>query len=108
MELIKKLDASWAEVKIGNSKGLVPLTYIKKVEGRGSGGRAPPPAPKPREQPRVEQYIALYDFPAQSRDELSIREGEKMELVKIIDNDWCEVAIGRDRGVVPRNYIQRC
>ena len=107
MELVKKLDDSWAEVRIGRSKGLVPLSYIKKIEG--GGGRKVPPAPQSRSAaPRVEQYIALYDFTAQSRDELSIREGEKMEMVKIIDTDWCEVAIGRERGIVPRNYIQRC
>ena len=72
------------------------------------GGRKAPPAPQPRAAPRVEQYIALYDFAAQNRDELSIREGEKMELVKRVDNDWTEVAIGRERGLVPSNYIQRC
>ena len=31
-----------------------------------------------------------------------------MELVKNLDADWCEVAIGQDKGVVPRNYIQKC
>ena len=32
MELVKKLDDSWAEVRIGRSKGLVPLSYIKKLK----------------------------------------------------------------------------
>jgi hypothetical protein len=102
MELVKILDDNWAEVSIGRSKGLVPRNYIKKASG--GGRKAPPPAPTSRK----EMYVALYDFVAQSRDELSIREGERMELVKNLDADWCEVAIGQDKGVVPRNYIQKC
>ena len=30
-----------------------------------------------------------------------------MELVKILDDNWAEVSIGRSKGLVPRNYIKR-
>ena len=29
-----------------------------------------------------------------------------MELVKILDDNWAEVSIGRSKGLVPRNYIK--
>ena len=103
MELVKKLDDSWAEVRIGRSKGLVPLSYIKKIEG--GGGRKVPPAPQSRSAaPRVEQYIALYDFTAQSRDELSIREGEKMHETLVSKEEMASIANLPKSPTVPTNF----
>lgn len=51
---------------------------------------------------------ALYDYTAQSPDELTINEGELLNIIGSEDdgeNGWLKVARGQQSGYVPANYI---
>ena len=56
------------------------------------------------------ELIVLYDFKAESSLELSLREGDVVELVCPYDesgsNDWWLVKCNNEEGYVPFNYLQ--
>jgi len=68
--------------------------------GPGRGGAAP--AAKPA-QPTA---TALYDYSAQTEDELSFAEGDKIIIVQKDPGGWWEGQLGNKRGWVPANYLQ--
>ncbi|XP_029669828.1 SH3 domain-containing protein 19 isoform X2 [Formica exsecta] len=49
--------------------------------------------------------IALYDFPATHPDDLALKEGDIVQLIKKINDDWLEGRIGNHQGIFPFNFI---
>ncbi|KAI8137618.1 hypothetical protein BJV82DRAFT_336179 [Fennellomyces sp. T-0311] len=67
--------------------------------------RPPPPPPKPR----MKQYVvALYDLDAQQEGDLSIRSGDRIEIIEKTNdtNDWWKGRIGDREGMFPANYVE--
>ncbi|XP_011138168.1 SH3 domain-containing protein 19 isoform X2 [Harpegnathos saltator] len=49
--------------------------------------------------------IALYDFPVTHPDDLPLKEGDVVHLVKKINDDWLEGRIGNRQGMFPFSFI---
>lgn len=69
--------------------------------------KAPPPKPKPKPM-NLQMYATVeYDYEAQQDGELTIREGDRIRILKKSDStvDWWEGEIRGVRGSFPANYI---
>lgn len=107
--------------------GLVPDSYVEAIASAPSPESARPtstysnsgssiansikkkgPAVAPRRGAKKVRYVeALYGYTAQSDAEHTIREGEKLVLVKEDPGDgWAEVEVGGRVGSVPSAYVQ--
>jgi len=69
--------------------------------GRGGAAAAPPP-PKPA----VPTATALYDYTAQTEDELSFAEGDVIQIIQKDPGGWWEGQLKDKRGWVPANYLK--
>ncbi|XP_024885434.1 SH3 domain-containing protein 19 isoform X2 [Temnothorax curvispinosus] len=49
--------------------------------------------------------IALYDFSATHPDDLALKEGDVVQLVKKVNDDWLEGRIGNRQGMFPLSFI---
>ncbi|XP_018362454.1 PREDICTED: abl interactor 1 isoform X1 [Trachymyrmex cornetzi] len=49
--------------------------------------------------------IALYDFSATHPNDLALKEGDIVQLVKKVNDDWLEGRIGNRQGIFPLNFI---
>lgn len=49
--------------------------------------------------------IALYDFSATHPDDLTLKEGDIVQLVKKVNDDWLEGKIGNRQGIFPLNFV---
>ncbi|XP_020284984.1 uncharacterized protein B0303.7-like isoform X2 [Pseudomyrmex gracilis] len=49
--------------------------------------------------------IALYDFPATHSDDLTLKEGDVVELIRKVNDDWLEGRIGNRQGIFPHSFI---
>ncbi|XP_024946157.1 SH3 domain-containing protein 19 isoform X2 [Cephus cinctus] len=75
----------------------------------------PPPAPPTEFLKDLEQGtignnesphgIALYDFNATQPDDLALKEGDIVILIKAINDDWIEGRVGNQQGIFPANFI---
>ncbi|XP_012531042.2 SH3 domain-containing protein 19 [Monomorium pharaonis] len=49
--------------------------------------------------------IALYDFSATHPDDLALKEGDVVQLVKKVNDDWLEGRVGNRQGIFPFSFI---
>jgi len=49
--------------------------------------------------------VALYDFSATHPDDLALKEGNVVQLVKKVNDDWIEGRIGDHQGIFPLSFI---
>jgi len=77
--------------------------------GGGRGGRAlPTPGGQqqaPREPPKPKAK-ALYEYGAQTQDELSFSEGDVIEIIRKDPGGWWEGEMNGKRGWIPANYVE--
>eukprot|EP00047_Mylnosiga_fluctuans_P003550 m.229694 g.229694 ORF g.229694 m.229694 type:complete len:1076 (-) comp11945_c0_seq1:83-3310(-) len=79
--------------------------------GRGGARPAAPPPPQPRKpppkpKPKLPQARALYDYDAQDADELGLKAGDMVSVVKKDASGWWQGRVGEREGLFPANYVE--
>ncbi|KZO97097.1 hypothetical protein CALVIDRAFT_92966 [Calocera viscosa TUFC12733] len=98
----------WVEVRsAAGSSGLVPASYLK-VLPPSNGAKKRGPAPPPPVARGTKKVKALFDYEAQTADELDLEEGKTYELAEGGDKDqgWWEIRGSGKKGLVPANYVE--
>ncbi|KZT55457.1 hypothetical protein CALCODRAFT_351963 [Calocera cornea HHB12733] len=98
----------WVEVRSSaGATGLVPASYLK-VLAASNGTKKRGPAPPPPIARGSKKVKALYDYQAQTEDEVDLEAGKTYELAEGGDDDpgWWEIKGGGKRGLVPANYVE--
>ncbi|XP_036364820.1 SH3 and PX domain-containing protein 2A isoform X1 [Octopus sinensis] len=55
----------------------------------------------------LEQYVAVYDFNKQNKDEIDINAGDSLEVIEKCEDGWWLVNKNSEQGYVPGNYLKR-
>ncbi|KAM9070229.1 vinexin isoform 4-T4 [Sarcophilus harrisii] len=100
----KEVDKNWLEGEHHGRLGIFPTNYVEVLP--------PNEIPKPIKPPtyQVLEYgeaVAQYNFKGDLEVELSFRKGERICLIRKVDENWYEGRIsgtGR-QGIFPANYI---
>ncbi|KAM4837261.1 sorbin and SH3 domain-containing protein 2 isoform 26-T29 [Thomomys bottae] len=104
--ILRKIDQNWYEGEHHGRVGIFPISYIEKLTPpeKAQPARPPPPA-QPGE---IGEAIAKYNFNADTNVELSLRKGDRILLLKRVDQNWYEGKIpGTNRqGIFPVSYVE--
>jgi len=113
----------WATVTLNGKTGAVPLNYIEFTENEETKEAKKAPAPAPpgddlalaealltgsdgnRSNTKARSGKALYDYEAQADDELTVKEGDALEILDD-DGEWATARLGGKTGSVPLNYVE--
>ncbi|XP_018522386.1 intersectin-2b [Lates calcarifer] len=79
-------------------KGWFPASNVK-ILGSNSGKSTPAPTP-------VCQVIAIYDYTAATKDEMSFSKGQLINVLDKNDPDWWKGEVNGVTGLFPTNYIK--
>ena len=86
--------------------------YILKVKGLHDVillfQSIPPPPPSIKPKKEVKIFVAAYTYDAANKDELSFKEGQKIEFIEDLEDGW---ATGKllDSGIIglyPTNFVE--
>nr|XP_055061650.1 sorbin and SH3 domain-containing protein 1 isoform X10 [Misgurnus anguillicaudatus] len=105
VNIIRQIDSNWFEGEHKGRIGIFPISYVEKV---ASPERRQPVRPPPPAQVReMGEAIARYNFNADTTVELSLRKGERVILLRKVDQNWYEGKIpGSNRqGIFPVSYV---
>ncbi|XP_039210215.1 vinexin isoform X2 [Crotalus tigris] len=101
----KEVDKNWLEGEHHGRVGIFPANYVEVL--------SPTEIPKPIKIPSIQvleygEAVAQYNFKGDLAVELSFRKGERICLVRRVDENWYEGRVpGTSRqGIFPANYVQ--
>nr|CAL37934.1 hypothetical protein [synthetic construct] len=104
--ILRKIDQNWYEGEHYGRVGIFPISYVEKLTPpeKAQPARPPPPA-QPGE---IGEAIAKYNFNADTNVELSLIKGDRVILLKRVDQNWYEGKIpGANRqGIFPVSYVE--
>nr|XP_025741998.1 sorbin and SH3 domain-containing protein 2 isoform X4 [Callorhinus ursinus] len=104
--ILRKIDQNWYEGEHHGRVGIFPISYVEKLipPEKAQPARPPPPA-QPGE---IGEAMAKYNFNADTNVELSLRKGDRVTLLKRVDQNWYEGKIpGTSRqGIFPVSYVE--
>ncbi|KAJ8269688.1 hypothetical protein COCON_G00122950 [Conger conger] len=103
--IIRQIDNNWYEGEIRGRVGIFPISYVEKIlpTERNQPARPPPPT-QIRE---IGEAVARYNFNADTNVELSLRKGERVVLLRQVDQNWYEgkVVETNKQGIFPVSYV---
>ncbi|XP_073805949.1 sorbin and SH3 domain-containing protein 2 isoform X28 [Danio rerio] len=105
VNIIRQIDSNWYEGEHRGRIGIFPISYVEKV---ASPERRQPVRPPPPAQVReMGEAIARYNFNADTNVELSLRKGERVILLRKVDQNWYEGKIpgSNKQGIFPVSYV---
>lgn len=102
---IQKEDG-WMEGTLNGKRGMFPDNFIKVQKQTKKSIPPPPPSIKPKKEVKI--FVAVYTYDAANKDELSFKEGQKIEFIEDLEDGW---ATGKllDNGIIglyPTNFVE--
>ncbi|KAM7366565.1 hypothetical protein PAMP_015998 [Pampus punctatissimus] len=96
IRVTEHIDTDWRRGRVEGKEGLYPAAFTQPCQAQ----------PIPGQQPTVKSVAkVLFDFTAESEDELTLKVGDVITQVESVDEQWIIVAVGGKRGIVPKNHI---
>ncbi|XP_064508729.1 sorbin and SH3 domain-containing protein 2 isoform X2 [Pseudopipra pipra] len=104
--ILRKIDQNWYEGEHHGRVGIFPISYVEKLSPpeKAQPARPPPPA----QIGEIGEAVAKYNFSADTNVELSLKKGDRVILLKRVDQNWYEGKIpGTNRqGIFPVSYVE--
>uniref|UniRef100_A0A672IDX0 Sorbin and SH3 domain containing 2a n=1 Tax=Salarias fasciatus TaxID=181472 RepID=A0A672IDX0_SALFA len=105
VNIIRQIDNNWYEGEHRGRVGIFPISYVEKMPSteKQQPIRPPPPA-HVRE---IGEAVARYNFNADTNVELSLRKGERVIVIRQVDQNWYEGKIPdtTKQGIFPVSYV---
>ncbi|XP_068134786.1 sorbin and SH3 domain-containing protein 2 isoform X10 [Hyperolius riggenbachi] len=104
--ILRKIDKNWYEGEHHGRVGIFPISYVEKIS---PAEKAQPVRPPPPAQVReIGDAIAKYNFTADTNVELTLKKGDRVTILKKVDQNWYEGKIpGSSRqGIFPVSYVE--
>uniref|UniRef100_A0A671YIL7 Sorbin and SH3 domain containing 2 n=1 Tax=Sparus aurata TaxID=8175 RepID=A0A671YIL7_SPAAU len=105
VNIIRQIDNNWYEGEHRGRVGIFPMSYVERMPSteKQQPIRPPPPA-HVRE---IGEAVARYNFNADTNVELSLRKGERVIVLRQVDQNWYEGKIPdtTKQGIFPVSYV---
>ncbi|XP_070772190.1 sorbin and SH3 domain-containing protein 2 [Enoplosus armatus] len=105
VNIIRQIDNNWYEGEHRGQVGIFPMSYVEKMPS--SEKQQPIRPPPPAHVREIGEAIARYNFNADTNVELSLRKGERVIVIRQVDQNWYEGKIPdtTKQGIFPVSYV---
>ncbi|NXL43504.1 SRBS1 protein, partial [Podilymbus podiceps] len=103
--IYKQIDQNWYEGEHHGRVGIFPRSYIELLP---PAEKAQPKKPLPLQVLEYGDAVAKFNFNGDTQVEMSFRKGERITLIRRVDENWYEGKIsGTNRqGIFPVTYVE--
>ncbi|XP_028255974.1 sorbin and SH3 domain-containing protein 1 isoform X4 [Parambassis ranga] len=105
VNIIRQIDSNWYEGEHRGRIGIFPILYVEKMPS--SEKQQPIRPPPPAHVREIGEAVARYNFNADTNVELSLRKGERVIVIRQVDQNWYEGKIPdtTKQGIFPVSYV---
>uniref|UniRef100_A0A8C3G6N8 Sorbin and SH3 domain containing 2 n=1 Tax=Cyclopterus lumpus TaxID=8103 RepID=A0A8C3G6N8_CYCLU len=105
VNIIRQIDNNWYEGEHRGRVGILPISYVERMPS--SEKQQPIRPPPPAHVREIGEGVARYHFNADTNVELSLRKGERVVVIRQVDQNWYEGKIPdtSKQGIFPVSYI---
>ncbi|XP_059199043.1 sorbin and SH3 domain-containing protein 2 [Centropristis striata] len=105
VNIIRQIDNNWYEGEHRGRVGILPISYVEKMPS--SEKQQPIRPPPPAHVREIGEAVARYNFNADTNVELSLRKGERVIVIRQVDQNWYEGKIPHTtkQGIFPVSYV---
>ncbi|NXV40682.1 SH319 protein, partial [Uria aalge] len=110
------VNEEWAKGELRGASGIFPLNFVEIIEdlpGTGTGAalknkvEVSPSLPQ-NNRHSVEWCEALHDFTAETKDDLSFKKGDYIQILEQVDSEWYRGRLNEKEGIFPAVFVQTC
>ncbi|XP_064918751.1 SH3 domain-containing protein 19 isoform X5 [Columba livia] len=110
------VNEEWAKGELRGMSGIFPLNFVEVIEdlpGAGTGAalknKVEVSSSLPQNNRRsVEWCEALHDFTAETKDDLSFKKGDYIQILEQVDSEWYRGRLNEKEGIFPAVFVQTC
>ncbi|NWY57055.1 SH319 protein, partial [Chionis minor] len=117
------VNEEWAKGELRGTAGIFPLNFVEIIEdlpGTGMFARISQNVvlyymqmgniweKSPTGQHAVEWCEALHDFTAETKDDLSFKKGDYIQILEQVDLEWYRGRLNEKEGIFPAVFVQTC
>ncbi|KAM4674794.1 SH3 domain-containing protein 19 [Amazona ochrocephala] len=110
------VNEEWAKGELRGISGIFPLNFVEVIEdlpGTGAGAtlknKVEVSSSLPQNNRRSVQWCeALHDFTAETKDDLSFKKGDYIQILEQVDPEWYRGRLNEKEGIFPAVFVQIC
>ncbi|KFM10231.1 SH3 domain-containing protein 19 [Aptenodytes forsteri] len=110
------VNEEWAKGELRGTSGIFPLNFVEVIEdlpGTGTGAalknKVEVSSSLPQNNRRsVEWCEALHDFTAETKDDLSFKKGDYIQILEQVDSEWYRGRLNEKEGIFPAVFVRTC
>ncbi|KAM7008708.1 SH3 domain-containing protein 19 [Tautogolabrus adspersus] len=99
--MVEQADSEWYSGTCRGSTGFFPVNHAKVL----SNSPKPPTRP-PSTKISGPRCVARFDFEGDQSDELSFSEGDVIQLMEIVEEEWARGKKGTSTGIFPLSFVE--
>lgn len=100
VDVVEKSESGWWFCQMKTKRGWVPASYLEPLD-------SPDEAEEPEPNYAGEPYVTIKSYTAQMEDEMSLQEGEAIEVIHKLLDGWWVVRKEDVTGYFPSMYLQK-
>ncbi|XP_054445224.1 neutrophil cytosol factor 1 [Pteronotus mesoamericanus] len=100
VDVVEKGESGWWFCQMKTKRGWVPASYLEPLD-------SPDEAEDPEPNYEGEPYVAIKAYTALLEDEVSLQEGETIEVIHKLLDGWWVIRKGDVTGYFPSMYLQK-
>ncbi|NXP16852.1 SH319 protein, partial [Scytalopus superciliaris] len=110
------VNEEWAKGELRGTSGIFPLNFVEVIEdlpGTGTEAALKNKLEVSSSLPQnnrcsVQWCEALHDFTAETKDDLSFKKGDCIQILEQVDLEWYRGRLNGKEGIFPAVFVQTC
>uniref|UniRef100_A0A8B9C845 SH3 domain containing 19 n=1 Tax=Anser brachyrhynchus TaxID=132585 RepID=A0A8B9C845_9AVES len=108
------VNEEWAKGELRGMSGIFPLNFVEVIEDLpGTGAALKNKVEVSSSLPQNNRHSvawceALHDFTAETKDDLSFRKGDYIQILEQVDAEWYRGRLNDKEGIFPAVFVQIC
>ncbi|XP_062429849.1 SH3 domain-containing protein 19 isoform X2 [Rhea pennata] len=110
------VNEEWAKGELRGMSGIFPLNFVEVIEDLPETGpraslknKVEVSSSLPQNNRHSTEWCeALHDFTAETKDDLSFKKGDCIQILEQVDSEWYRGRLNEKEGIFPAVFVQTC